>query len=146
MIIYKPSLPDPITWCPTKNLGPIGSAVLTFIEYKQTNKQTDKPNLYIDDYMEPFKTVILMTIYLFLQLLRFTYHKTHWKIVKTTFCKVFRCLRSSRVNIFNKFINSHQKSRKHTNIYIDNKISEEYLNIPFRYVIPKSQNLHIRLV
>ena len=28
----------------TKNLGPIGSAVLTFIGYKQT----DKPNLYID--------------------------------------------------------------------------------------------------
>ena len=42
--------------CPTKNLGPIGSAVLTFIGLldtnkqtdKQTNKQTDKPNLYID--------------------------------------------------------------------------------------------------
>ena len=32
----------------TKNLGPIGSAVLTFIGYKQTNRQTDKPNLYID--------------------------------------------------------------------------------------------------
>ena len=34
-------------------LGPIGSVVLTFIGYKQTdkqtNKQTDKPNLYIDD-------------------------------------------------------------------------------------------------
>jgi len=29
-------------------LGPIGSAVLTFIGYKQTDKQTDKPNLYID--------------------------------------------------------------------------------------------------
>ena len=28
--------------CPTKNLGPIGSAVLTFIGYKQTNKQTNK--------------------------------------------------------------------------------------------------------
>ena len=40
--------------CPTKNLGPIGSAVLTFIGYKQTdnqtNKQTDKPNLYIEAY------------------------------------------------------------------------------------------------
>ena len=43
-------------WCPTQNLDPIGSAVLTFIGYKQTNKQsnrqtdrqTDKPNLYID--------------------------------------------------------------------------------------------------
>ena len=41
-----------------KNLGPIGSAVLTFIGYKQTNKQTniitdkhqDKTNLYIDIY------------------------------------------------------------------------------------------------
>ena len=29
-------------WCTTKNLGPIGSAVLTFIGYKDTNKQTDK--------------------------------------------------------------------------------------------------------
>ena len=29
-------------------MGPIGSAVLTFIGYKQTIKQTDKPNLYID--------------------------------------------------------------------------------------------------
>ena len=29
---------------PTKNLGLIGSAVLTFIGYKQT----DKPNLYIE--------------------------------------------------------------------------------------------------
>ena len=33
-------------------MGLIGFAVLTFIEYKQTNtqtnKQTDKPNLYID--------------------------------------------------------------------------------------------------
>ena len=29
-------------------MGPIGSAVLTFIGYKQTDKQTDKPNLYID--------------------------------------------------------------------------------------------------
>jgi len=39
-------------WGPTKNLGPIGSADLTFIWYKQTNtqtpKQTDKPNLYIE--------------------------------------------------------------------------------------------------
>ena len=29
-------------------MGPIGSAVLTFIGYKQTDRQTDKPNLYID--------------------------------------------------------------------------------------------------
>jgi len=28
----------------TKNLGPIGSAVLMFIGYKQTDKQKDKPN------------------------------------------------------------------------------------------------------
>ena len=37
---------------PTKNLGPIGLAVFTFIGYKQTDRQTikhtDKPNLYID--------------------------------------------------------------------------------------------------
>ena len=48
LIIHKPGVPR----CPTKNLVPIGSAVLTFIGYKQTdrqrNKQTDKPNLYID--------------------------------------------------------------------------------------------------
>ena len=33
---------------PTKNLGPIGSAVLKFIGYKQTNKQTDtqSKNIY----------------------------------------------------------------------------------------------------
>ena len=45
-----------VTWCPTKNFGPIGSAVLTFIGYKhtdkQTKKQTDKPNLYIEDDIE----------------------------------------------------------------------------------------------
>ena len=39
-------------WSSTPNLGPIGLAVLTFIRYKQTNTQTDKqtfkPNLYID--------------------------------------------------------------------------------------------------
>ena len=28
-----------VTWCPTKKLGPIGSAVLTFIGYKQTDRQ-----------------------------------------------------------------------------------------------------------
>ena len=32
-------------WGPTRNLGPIGSAVLTFVGYKQT--QTPKLNLYI---------------------------------------------------------------------------------------------------
>ena len=36
----------------TQNFGPIGSAVLTFIGYKQTDRQTDrqtdKPNSYID--------------------------------------------------------------------------------------------------
>ena len=42
-------------WGPTQKLGQIGSAVLTFIGYKQTDgqtnklKQTDKPNLYIDE-------------------------------------------------------------------------------------------------
>ena len=30
-------------------MGPIGSAVLTIIGYRQTDKQTDKPNLYIDE-------------------------------------------------------------------------------------------------
>ena len=29
------------------NLGPIGSAVLTFIGYKQTNTQTDRKSIYI---------------------------------------------------------------------------------------------------
>ena len=45
LIIHKPSLGS--LDVPQKNVGPIGSAVLTFIGYK-TNKQTDKPNLYID--------------------------------------------------------------------------------------------------
>ena len=34
-------------WGPTKNFGRIGSAVLTFIGYKQTNKQTDRQAKYI---------------------------------------------------------------------------------------------------
>ena len=33
-----------------KKMGPIGSTVLTFIGYKQTDRQTDKPNLYIDNF------------------------------------------------------------------------------------------------
>ena len=40
MINHKPSLGLMVT----QNLGPIGSAVLTFIGHKQT----DKPNLYIE--------------------------------------------------------------------------------------------------
>ena len=41
-MIHKPSLES--LDVPQK----IGSAVLTFIGYKQTDRQTDKPNLYID--------------------------------------------------------------------------------------------------
>ena len=37
----------------TQNLGPIGSAVLTFIGYKQTDKQTSKVYIkYIDDHIK----------------------------------------------------------------------------------------------
>ena len=32
-------------WYATHNVGPIGSAVLTFIGYKQTNKQTDRETI-----------------------------------------------------------------------------------------------------
>ena len=39
-IIHTPSLGK--REVPQKNLGPIGSAVLTFIGYKQTDKQTDR--------------------------------------------------------------------------------------------------------
>ena len=42
---------------PTKNLGPIGSAVFTFIGYKQTNRHPDKPNLYIDEQKNGFWSV-----------------------------------------------------------------------------------------
>ena len=49
-MIHKPSLES--LDVPQKILGLIGSVVLTFIGYKQTNRQTprqtDKPNLYID--------------------------------------------------------------------------------------------------
>ena len=38
-------------WGPTQNLGPIGSAVLTFIEYKQTDAQTEKQRIYKDVHM-----------------------------------------------------------------------------------------------
>ena len=33
---------------PQQNLGPIGSAVLTFIGYKHINRQTNKQIIYID--------------------------------------------------------------------------------------------------
>ncbi len=39
------------------NLGPIGSAVLTFIGYKQTNTQTDELNLYTDVHSTLYCTV-----------------------------------------------------------------------------------------
>jgi len=49
-IIHKPSL-GPLEF-PHKILGPIGSAVLMLIGYKQTNAhppiQTDKKSIYID--------------------------------------------------------------------------------------------------
>ena len=35
-------------WGPTQNLGPIGSAVLTFIGKQQTDRQTEKQSIYID--------------------------------------------------------------------------------------------------
>ena len=35
---YSSTFPG-VPRCPTKNLGPIGSAVLTFIGYKQTDRQ-----------------------------------------------------------------------------------------------------------
>jgi len=34
-------------WCPTKNVGPIGSAVLMFVGYKQTIRQTDRQAKFI---------------------------------------------------------------------------------------------------
>ena len=39
-------------------MAPIGLAVLTFIGYKQTDKQTDKPNLYIDKNFQSAKPVV----------------------------------------------------------------------------------------
>ena len=36
-------------WGTTKNLGRIGSAVLMFIGYKQTDRLTDKQSMYIKD-------------------------------------------------------------------------------------------------
>ena len=43
-----------IGWCSTKNLGPIGSAVLTFIGYKQTNRQTDRQAKFIYRFLNWF--------------------------------------------------------------------------------------------
>ena len=34
-------------WGPTQDLAPIGYAVLTFIEYKQTDKHPDKQRIHI---------------------------------------------------------------------------------------------------
>ena len=36
-------------WGPSKNVGPIGSAVLTFIGHKQTNRQTHKQSINVED-------------------------------------------------------------------------------------------------
>ena len=45
-----------VTWGPTQNMGPIGSVVLTFIGYKQTNTQTRK---YIDKFHLEIKVLTL---------------------------------------------------------------------------------------
>ena len=52
---------DPwVMWGPTQNLDLIGSAVLTFIGYKQTNKQTEKKSIYIDSKHRLFLQNILV--------------------------------------------------------------------------------------
>ena len=50
-----------------KKFGPIGSAVLTYWiqTNKQTPKQTDKPNLYIDDKMKKNPQKIETLIWIF---------------------------------------------------------------------------------
>ena len=55
-----------VTSCPTKNLGPIGSAVLTFIGYKQTDKQTNKQTsqIYIQIDNLILKVVLLLQSFL----------------------------------------------------------------------------------
>jgi len=40
---------------PTKNLGPISSAVLTYMGYMQTHTQTDKQSIYIKREDKPAK-------------------------------------------------------------------------------------------
>jgi len=42
-------------------LGPIGSAVLTFIGYKQTNKQTDRQAKFIYRYLTWEPSVVQVT-------------------------------------------------------------------------------------
>ena len=42
----------------SQNLGQIGSAVLTFIGYKRTNKQTDKQSICIDKQKINFRDLI----------------------------------------------------------------------------------------
>ena len=57
LIIHKPSL--------FQNLGPIGSAVLTFIGYKQTNRQAN----YIDinEIIDKKTKVIYFKVYILLE-------------------------------------------------------------------------------
>ena len=45
--INYPKIFPGVTRDPTKNLGLIGSAVLTFIEYKQTNQHHDRQAKFI---------------------------------------------------------------------------------------------------
>ena len=62
-------------WGPTKNLGPIGSAALTFIEYKQTNRHPDNKSIYI-------KMKNLSLLFFILSGTRFN---KYWEVVELQF-------------------------------------------------------------
>ena len=49
-----------VMWGPKQNLGPIDSAVLTFIGYKQTDRKTDRQAKYIDRRFMYLSTSILL--------------------------------------------------------------------------------------
>jgi len=90
-----------VTWGPTKNLDPIGSAVLTFIGYKQTDKQTDKPNLYIDgEYLIMFIIWFVFEKYYFLNVFLYLYQNKKIKDWYNYSYKKFAILESiSLINI-----------------------------------------------
>ena len=48
-------------WGPTQNLDPIGSAVLTFLGYKQTNRHPEKEIIYIVKSANFFAIVLYCT-------------------------------------------------------------------------------------
>ena len=54
---------------PTQNLGPIGSAVLTFIVHKMTSKETDEVNIKMKKLLELSAELLFIRSFLYIYFL-----------------------------------------------------------------------------